>query len=238
MRTHVQRDIGKRRAGFLENRTQRFGFGNPIPWIETLVEIRTLCTYSIPKDCVHGFKEARAPSGDGEAATRSDVMPKLPYSLPHIGHKEDAEDTNNGVELGRRQLQVEHVAGTKFDVLKAPVLGLGTCKRKEVCSKVDAENVSIGSHSLRCWNGGCPTAAAYIEDSCAGTDAQARNGAAAISLPERIDWMIVEIRGGVISGSRSLFGVLWGAHPHLPMRVRLALVKQVTIPQAIVRKSF
>src|SRR5262249_410273 len=156
----------------------------------------------------------RTPSSNGKLTTWANVPPKLRYSSPHVWHKEDAEDTDDNIELGRSELQIEHVANVEFDVLEAPVLGLSTRKRKQVLCKVHTEHRSMRSNGLRRRNCRSSTAAAHIKDTRSGADAQAGDRALAISVPERIDRMIVKIGSRVICASRSLLSVVWSSHSH------------------------
>src|SRR5436190_20986752 len=102
MRAHLRDNAGHFRLGLQEQCAQRLRFGNAIPWIESLVEIRSRGMHGIPEDRVYGLEKARPPRGNSQLAAWANLPPKFPESRLHVRHEEDAEDTDNSIEPGRR----------------------------------------------------------------------------------------------------------------------------------------
>jgi hypothetical protein len=173
MLTYVRDDIECRGAGVDEESTQRIRFGNAIPRIEPLVEIRPRGTHGIPKYAVYRFKKAGAPSGNSKLPTWTNVPPKLGDSSPHVRHEKDAKDANYGIERSRRQLQIKQVADAKFGVYEASVLSLGSRKSQQVICEVDAKHKPSGANRFCRRDGRSATAAAYIKDTPSRIEAQA-----------------------------------------------------------------
>ena len=99
------------------------------------------------------------------------MSPKLPHSFLHIRHEEDSENTNDGIEPHGRQLQIEHIASAKFDVVEVSTLGLSARERQEVVCEIHAENKALRSNGLRRRNRRRSAAATYIEDARSRFDA-------------------------------------------------------------------
>src|SRR5205085_4490041 len=120
-----------------------------IPWVELFVEVWPLLANRIPECCVDRLEEARAPRGDGKPTARTDKAPQLAHRLLHVRHEEDAEHADHGVERRSRQVQLEHVAKAKLNVLESPLFGLALGKLEQILRKVDAENEPVRADGLR-----------------------------------------------------------------------------------------
>src|SRR5262249_7424099 len=122
------------------------------------------------KDRVNRLEKSRTPRRNSKTTARTNVAPKLPHSSLHVRHEEDSEDTNDGIEPGGWQLQIEHIASAKFDVVEVPLLGLRTRECQQVLCEIHAENEALPSDGLRRRNCGSSAAATHIEDACSRVD--------------------------------------------------------------------
>ena len=87
--------------------------------------------------CLQARRTA-VPGGDSEPATRSHELPECLDGLLHVRHKKYAEDTEDHVERGRRQVKIEHVRNSKLDVLEPAFPCLSFGKLNQVFCKIDA----------------------------------------------------------------------------------------------------
>jgi hypothetical protein len=60
--------------------------------------------------------------------------------LLHLRHKKDSEDTDDRIETGNRQAEIEYVGNSKLEVSEGALSCLGLGKLNQVFGNIDAED--------------------------------------------------------------------------------------------------
>src|SRR5205814_2397305 len=106
----------------------------------SLIKIGSHFAHRVPK-CGRGrFQEARSPSCHCELAARTNRMPKRTNGCCHIRDEKNSKDADYGVEPWIAKVHIEQVVDPKLSIRHTALCGLRSCKFKQVCREVDAQN--------------------------------------------------------------------------------------------------
>jgi hypothetical protein len=179
-------DLWGRHARIEEQLPQRLRRRDEIPGRESTIEFGTFATNRRPECRVAGLERIRPPSGDRHPATGSHEAPQASSPLHHIRQKEDAEDTDDCIELLAGRIERQQVLRADFNLPEASRVRLALQERKQRVGDVHRDDAALRTHGFGGRNRRRSSAGTDIEDVHTGAEFETRDRAAPEALPERI----------------------------------------------------